>query len=131
MPAYPVEDKYRVTLHLLGMLLHQPKARQFVEDNYDAEILRQISKDADVADFECEMQWGLGDARSAVGTSAQPSRDLNVTVACFAKRSITGRELMETLTAQSSEALAGYIMQQLGWNPPKQRTRKTAGHADS
>ena len=123
--SFTTEEKYQAALHLLQQQLPTEQAARIVGEHYDERMHHAMLKDMESQDFPGD---GLPEPQR-VGKSPQTrsstSRDLSLTLRCWALRKITGRDLRDTLAEQPAETLADFIMLHLGWQQPKTRSRKS------
>lgn len=116
---------------LLQVLLSCHKmapVRELFAEQYSTEMLNDLVQEARDACLEpVELK-----EHEPVSHKPQTSRktsgrsDLRILLACYAKRSISGIQLYETLMEEPRETLVLHITESVGWQPPR-RQRNAPG----
>ncbi len=114
-------DEFQTALLHIAYMTHQTaEVRELVEECYDTSVLTKVVEEAEDHGIECQV---LRHLTPNTTTARANNRDVSILVTCFTNRSLNGVDVHDALKQCSAEHLADFIMQQLGWQPRKERRR--------
>lgn len=110
-----------LTIGLLQVYLlvqHQPEVQNHLQDHYGPEIVDEI--EAAVRDMDVSVE-SVRLAGSNPKESSKTSHNPALLMRCFAKRTLSGIQVHESLSECSKDVLIRYILNEYGYTPRPRR----------